>query len=226
MTWPNIYLYAHNNLTYQEALHSKQKEIDELKKKNQHLQKQASYLSHQLQKAQSDGFTPTRGYGRNKLPTGYSDRHQRTLKRQRTEKCSSSLAWLSIEGFSATKLTIQNDSTGEMSTLDLPTANLLGPQHAPAEDTEMDTINMMLYIKDRYNVSGSAYHEMAQLCDKMPRHYKLKERIAELNHLWDIHPTPNGTCGVQQSLKQRLKSCIENLVCLYTTLLFTLSIFV
>ena len=46
----------------------------------------------------------------------------------------------------------------------------------------------------------------------MPRHYQLKQRKAELNTLWDIYPTPNGSCGVQQSLKQRLQSCVEQLV--------------
>ena len=40
---------------------------------------------------------------------------------------------------------------------------------------------MLLYVKDRHNVSGDAYHEMAQMCKAMPRHYKLKQRIAKLN---------------------------------------------
>ena len=57
---------------------------------------------------------------------------------------------------------------------------------------DMDIVNMMLYAKDRFSVSGSAYHEMAQACRQMPRHYKLKERIRELNQLWNISPTPNG----------------------------------
>ena len=59
----------------------------------------------------------------------------------------------------------------------------------------------MLYVKDRYNVSGSAYHEMASLCATMPQHYHLKEKIAELNKQWNISSTPEGTVGVQQSLK-------------------------
>ena len=39
----------------------------------------------------------------------------------------------------------------------------------------------------------------------MLRHYKIKERIRELNTLWNIRPTPHGTLGVQQSLQERLK---------------------
>ena len=71
---------------------------------------------------------------------------------------------------------------------------------------------MMVYVKDRYNISGDAYHEMAQLCRAMPRHYKLKDKIAELNKHWNIHPTPAGTCGIQQSLEDRLRLCMEHLV--------------
>ena len=48
----------------------------------------------------------------------------------------------------------------------------------------------MMFIKDRYNVSGGAYHELSQVCKGMPRHYKLKDRICELNKLWNIKPTP------------------------------------
>jgi len=70
----------------------------------------------------------------------------------------------------------------------------------------------MLYIKDRFDVSGRAYHEMAKVCKEMPRHYKLKNRIVELNKLWNIRPTPNGTHGVQQSLQERLEVRAKRLV--------------
>ena len=83
---------------------------------------------------------------------------------------------------------------------DMPTVNLLGPQQDPPADTELGTLNMMLFIKDKFNISGGAYHEMAQLCEKMSRYYQLKQRITELNKLWDIYPIPNGTAGVQQCL--------------------------
>lgn len=70
----------------------------------------------------------------------------------------------------------------------------------------------MLYVKDRFNVSGQAYHEMASLCKQLPRHYRLKQRISELNDEWEIIPTPIGTTGVQQSLQSRLTLCIRRLV--------------
>ena len=46
----------------------------------------------------------------------------------------------------------------------------------------------------------------------MPRQYILKQRISELNSLWDIKPTPNDTHGVQQSLEDRLRIRMQILI--------------
>ena len=79
----------------------------------------------------------------------------------------------------------------------------------------------MIYDKDRFNISGDAYHDMTQLCRSMPRHYKLKDGISELNKLWKIHSTPAGTCGVQQSLEDHLRVCMKHLVsnCMHNVVL-------
>ena len=70
---------------------------------------------------------------------------------------------------------------------------------------------MMLMIKDSYNVSGNAYHEFARVAKEMPRHHKLKRRISELNSLWDISETPDGS-GVQQPLEARLQDRLTHLI--------------
>lgn len=79
-------------------------------------------------------------------------------------------------------------------------------------DEDADMISMMLYVKDKYNISGSAYHEMASLCKEIPRHNKLKQ-IAELNSKWNLKPTPAGTIGVQQPITEHLINCLQHLVC-------------
>lgn len=96
------------------------------------------------------------------------------------------------------QVTLCDDCSGAVTTIDMRTANSLGPQQDSPTDTELVTLNMMLFITDKFNISDRAYHGMAQLCSTMSRHYQLKQRIAKLN----IYPTPNGTCGVQQSLIQ------------------------
>ena len=46
----------------------------------------------------------------------------------------------------------------------------------------------------------------------MPTRYKVKKRIAEIYTMWNIRPTPNGTVGVQQSLEDRLRPRISQLL--------------
>lgn len=79
-------------------------------------------------------------------------------------------------------------------------------------EDELDRVNMALYIKDWYNVSDGAYHELAKAFSQMPRNYRLRERILELNRHCNIQPTPNDTKGVQQKLKDRLELRIRHLV--------------
>jgi len=45
---------------------------------------------------------------------------------------------------------------------------LFGPDTDVAEENDFDMINMMLLVKDQYQVSGSAYHEFAKICQEMP----------------------------------------------------------
>ena len=181
-----------------------------LRKRAATMREKIGSLASQLHKAKHSGFRTTRGPSRTKSSSEYTKRHQRRLKQQRRENCGDSLAWLQTEGYTATELTIRNDQTGDAETIKFDTQALLGEEEVPEED--LDKLDMTIYIKDRYNISGNAYHEMAQLFKEMPRHYKVKDRIKELNKAWNIKPTPEGTCGVQQSLAERLKARIEYLV--------------
>ena len=189
------------------------KEIKKILKCSNALKYQVNALSVQLQKACSSGYKPTRGPSKRKSPAQYTDRHCRNLKKLRKDKCDASLAWLELEGYSVTQIKMVNTSTGEEEAIYMNPEDLLGPGEKHIMESDMDNINMMLYIKDKFNVSGGAYHELSQICKSMPRHYKIKDRIRELNKLWSIKPTPNGTSGVQQSFKERLQFCLHALVC-------------
>ena len=107
---------------------------------------------------------------------------------------------------------MKNNTTINIETITINSDELLSPEASFATEEEIDLLNMILYIKDKCNVSGAAYHELAQLCKSMPCHYKLKDRIAQLNTLWNILPMPDGIVGVQQSFKEWLQICLQNLV--------------
>ena len=57
------------------------------------------------------------------------------------------------------------------------------------ENEDIDMLSMMMYVKDHLSISGSAY---PRVCKLTLRHYKPKEKIAELNGLWDIKPISIG----------------------------------
>lgn len=107
---------------------------------------------------------------------------------------------MEAEGYTPTRIEVRNDKTGETELLQLHPNSLLDTEETISEE-QQSIVNMLLYVKDRHNVSGDAYHEMAQLCKAMPRHYKLKQRIAELNRLWNIKPTPESTVESSNPLK-------------------------
>ena len=73
-----------------------------------------------------------------------------------------------------------------------------------SSEVHANDLDMILLVKDSYSVSDVAYHEMGQLCKQLPRQYKIKEQIKDLNEHWNIKPLPNDIDGVQQSLEDGL----------------------
>ena len=180
--------------------------LEKAKVEKAEIQRKASVLSGRLAQVTTSNLLDKRGHSRTKSVGEYSCSHLRRLKRKRRESCELSLTWLDREGYIATKVELLNTETGEKQSLCLnkEQCNLLfGPDADVADENDFDIINMMLLVKDQYQVSGSAYHEFTKICKEMPRHYKLKRRISELNSLWNIKPTPDGS-GVQQPLEDRL----------------------
>ena len=185
-------------------------EVAQLQQQVKTLQNMVQASSRALREIQE---TPSR----KRTAKHYSMRHKKRIKKLRAEQCTATLSWLEDEGLTPVSVTVVNNETSELQTIwmkkDLEQAlNLDGEE---LNEDEIDLVSMMLYVKDKYNASGSAYHEMASLCSTMPRHYRLKEKISQLNKNWNISPTPEETVGVQQSLEERLVMCVERLVSMY-----------
>ena len=144
----------------------------------------------------------------------YSSSHQRRRKREMSKSCGDSLQRLQNQGYIPVSVSAVSMSTGKTELIDLRNEALaeLFRYEDEVNGDDVDMIDMTLYVKDWYNVSHDAYHELAKLCKEMPRQYKIKQRISELNSRWDIRPTPNDTHGVQQSLKDRLQIRLEHLL--------------
>ena len=184
-------------------LDSAAKEIVELRKSNDALRTKL----HVAEVTNGQG----RKRSRNADWESYTDRHKRRLIAERKTNCSASLHWLEEVGYVPLKVEVKNVRTGTTETIELDAEEMFGQDAESISNTDLETINMILFIKDRYNVSSRAYHELAKVCKSMPRYYKIQRRITELNEQWDIKPTPNGTCGVQQSLEDRLRQRVHHL---------------
>ena len=62
---------------------------------------------------------------------------------------------------------MKNTSTGKIENIELghdELDELFGSEKEQITGEDVDVLNMMLLVKDQYNVSTSAYHEMSQVC--------------------------------------------------------------
>lgn len=107
----------------------------------------------------SDAHTPPPV--QSSAPRDYSTSHSRRLKRQRVSDCELSLAWLEQYGYSATKVEAINKRTGAVEVINL-TENerdaIFGADSASMAEEDLQTNNIILFIKDRFQISGEAYH--------------------------------------------------------------------
>ena len=70
---------------------------------------------------------------------------------------------------------------------------------------------MWLYLKDKFNISNEAWHEIAMKANGVPNTYSIKKRIKELNSKWNLKPTPGDTEGVQLGFSDSLQEHIVKL---------------
>ena len=75
-----------------------------------------------------------------------------------------------------------------------------------------NTLKSILLVKDKYSISNAAYHELAMNERSLPRSCQIDKQIKEINLRWEVTNTPDGTTGVQISLKKKLLGRLEHLV--------------
>ena len=76
---------------------------------------------------------------------------------------------------------------------------------------DLDNINMWLYLKDKFNISNEAWHEISMKANGVPKTYATKKRIIEINSKWALRATPGDAEGVQLGFAESLKEHIVRL---------------
>ena len=79
-------------------------------------------------------------------------------------------------------------------------------------DEQLDNVHLLLYIKDKFQISDKAWHELAMKSKDLPTSYGIKKRIQELNAQWNVFPTPGSAEGVQMKLKDSLTEQVTRLL--------------
>ena len=137
-----------------------------------------------------------------------SRQQQWSQKKQVCANVNQALLFLEDEGVHATSVTLVHTETSQKEVLDLHQSTYSKPDESSSTD---ESLEVVLYVKERFGLSDSAYHELSMVCQHLPRSWKLKNLAKQLNSKWQIIPCPGGN-GVQQSLESRLRERVNQLV--------------
>ena len=121
-----------------------------------------------------------KGRGPAKKFNDYSKHHQKRIKNQLKEECQTTLSFLGLYNFVATKIEVLKTETNQYETFNLVGEGELpfteSDPKAPSND-DFDNINMWLYLKDKFIISNEAWHEIAIKANDLPNIYSIKKRI-------------------------------------------------
>ena len=140
--------------------------------------------------------------------TDYSLRSQYRIKKKLEAECRSALEFTGLYDFVPSSVELFNPETQQYESLcllDTDELKTIVPAEENMEHQKMDNVYLMLYVKEKFNISNMAWHEIAYNSRDLPSSYSLKKRVSALNEKWDIFPTPGGTEGVQIQFEKSLK---------------------
>lgn len=95
-------------------------------------------------------------------------------------------------------VTITFDESGSVGSSEIDEGKKIG----------QDYLDNLVYVMDVSNISDSGYHEMAQICNELPRACSVMNRRHELNKSCEVFNVENDFEGVYRSIEKHL---IENL---------------
>ena len=135
-----------------------------------------------------------RGKTLNKSFSDYSDRQKIRIKNTIKEECLTTLTFLGLYNLVPAKVEIYNEEQNKMEVIPLldddeflkNIDSLDKDSDASLTDQQIDDITLMLYVKDRFQVSDQAWHELSQLAGDIPSLYGIKKRMEQLNSKWNI----------------------------------------
>ena len=86
------------------------------------------------------------------------------------------------------------------------------PQQLNLPDNKDSLIRQNLYVKERFNISDVAYHELSMVNSSIPSWSALHKTSKQIDSKCEIYAVPGSITGIQQSLKKRLELRLQHLV--------------
>ena len=156
-----------------------------------------------------------RGKEKGKAFQDYSARSRRRLRQQITNDCQEALNFLGLYELIPTRVEYYNVITHSIEEIDFvdgeDQVELQKESFDSIYGSKLDDIHMLLYIKEKFQISDNAWQELSIRSGKLPSKYSLKQRVRELNKLWNIFETPGDQLGIQMSLKESLTGQISRM---------------
>ena len=128
-------------------------------------------------------------------------------RKQLASQLSDATSFSKTIGFKACSIELENIETGQHEMVDLASGKFTAKQVNMMEDNA----SSILYVKDKFAISDTSYHELSMISD-LPSSSKIKELKKQLNTNYDIKSAPRDIKEVQQSLKSRLLPRLTNIV--------------
>ena len=135
-----------------------------------------------------------------------SRQSQHKKKKKITNKLLHVTSFCEDNGFKLHGVELENTETGIHEAVDLSTGKFV-----PQVTGKNNDIHSTLYIKDKYSISDTSYHELSILSD-LPSSKKVQRLRYKLNLNYSIKKAPANIIRVQQSLKEQLIPCITNII--------------
>lgn len=155
-----------------------------------------------------------RGPAKIKSLRDYSRKQKSRVTGQLKDECQTTLAFLGRYDFIATKVKLFNCGTNQYEMFELvPDGELKFKENESDEltDSDIDDVNMWMYLKDKFSIADEAWHEIAVKANGLPKLYSMKKRMSHLNSMWNLTPTPGDADGVQVEFSESLKKNVINL---------------
>ena len=135
------------------------------------------------------------------------------MRQQITNDCQEALSFLGLYELIPTRVEYYNIITHSIEEIDLVDSEdqveLQKESFESIDGSKLDDIHMLLYVKEKLQISDEAWQELSIRSGKLPSKCSLKQRVRELNKLWNIFETPCDQLGIQMSLKESLTGQIS-----------------